>query len=259
MISLLDAASEYTDAFKGIRISTRPDCISHEILSILKKYKVTAIELGAQSMNDSVLKNNNRGHNSDDIRNASRLIKQYGFSLGLQMMTGLYSSDDIKDTETVSEFIKLEPDTVRIYPTVVLDNTLLAHLFLAGKYVPQTIEGAVRLCSQLIIMLENAGIYVIRVGLHSSDTMQSKILAGAYHPAFRELCENEIYITKINDYIKTNNVKKGKITISVPSNDISKAIGQNKSNLNKLLSLGYDAKIVPHLHLNNRQIIIQEG
>lgn len=259
MISLLEAANEYVHLFKGIRISTRPDCISSEILTLLKKYKVTAIELGAQSMDDAVLILNNRGHNSEDVKKASKLIKKYGFSLGLQMMTGLYGSNDERDIFTACEFIKLQPDTVRIYPTVILENTLLSRYYIDGKYLPQTVDNAVNLCSTLIEMFEGARIQVIRVGLHSSDTMESKILAGAYHPAFRELCENKIFLRKIIEYIEKNNIKKGKISIFVSPSAVSKAIGQQKANINELSSLGYNAKIIPDTQLFDRQIIIQEG
>ena len=113
MLSLLTAAKHFLDTynFKGIRISTRPDCISEDILEILKNYGVTAIELGAQSMCDDVLLANRRGHTTDDVRKASKLIKEYGFELGLQMMTGLYKSDFAKDEYTACEIIKLKPDT----------------------------------------------------------------------------------------------------------------------------------------------------
>ena len=119
MLSLLDATKPYIDCFNGVRISTRPDCIDEEILSLLKSYHVTAIELGAQSMSDEVLSQNERGHSAEDVRKASRLIKACGFELGLQMMTGLYGSSDDLDRMTAEEFIKLKPDTVRIYPTIV--------------------------------------------------------------------------------------------------------------------------------------------
>ena len=88
MISLLEVADRYItceNGFCGIRISTRPDCIDEEILMLLKKYHVTAIELGAQSMNDRVLEMNMRGHTSEDVRRSAAMIKLYGFELGLQM------------------------------------------------------------------------------------------------------------------------------------------------------------------------------
>ena len=81
MISLLEEAKPFieNESFCGIRISTRPDAIDDEILSILKEYKVTSIELGAQSTDEQVLLLNHRGHTSDDIIKASRLIKEKGF------------------------------------------------------------------------------------------------------------------------------------------------------------------------------------
>ena len=106
MISLLEAVKPYISSFKGIRLSTRPDYIDDEILTILKDYGVTTIELGAQSMDDFVLASNNRGHSAQDVKDVSRLIKQYGFSLGLQMMTGLYKADFESDMYTADEFVK---------------------------------------------------------------------------------------------------------------------------------------------------------
>ncbi len=259
MLSLLKAANEYIHKFKGIRISTRPDVITPEILSILKEYHVTSIELGAQSMVDRVLALNNRGHNSDCVRKASELIKDRGFSLGLQMMTGLYGSSNEDDKFTANEFIKLSPDTVRIYPTVVLDNTELGKLFSEGVYHTQSLEQAVDLCAELITMFEENNISVIRVGLHSSDTMQSKILSGAFHPAFRELCESKIYFNKITQEINNNRIQQGNITIFVGTQAVSKATGQRKINLTLLKNMGYNAKITADSNLSDRQIIIQEG
>lgn len=259
MVSLLDAAKKYIHHFKGIRISTRPDCIDENILSLLKSYGVTAIELGAQSMCDDVLLQNDRGHNADSVRYASQLIKSYGFELGLQMMTGLYGSSDEKDTYTAQEFIKLRPDTVRIYPTVILKNTKLEAYMLSGEYVPMNVEDTVSLCAELITLFEKDNINVIRVGLHSSETVENSMLAGGYHPALRELCENKIYENLILKHISDKNIKKGNIIISVPKGAVSKVTGQKKKNLTALQKMGYFAKVSEDPSLVGRQISIQEG
>ena len=174
MISLLETAKPYIESgkIKGIRCSTRPDAIDDEVLSLLKSYGVTAIELGAQSMNDAVLSANLRGHTADDVRNASRLIKEYGFELGLQMMTDLYLSTPELDIETAKEIIKLNPDTVRIYPTVTLKNTYLEKLMIEGKYIPSSIESTISLCAKLVPMFNDKGIKIIRLGLHASDDVK---------------------------------------------------------------------------------------
>ena len=89
--------------FKGIRISTRPDGIDAEICGILKKYGVTAVELGAQSLDDKVLRLNERGHTAKQVEDACVMLKDFGFELGLQMMTGLYGSEDADSIETAEK------------------------------------------------------------------------------------------------------------------------------------------------------------
>ena len=238
MMTLLEAAKPYTKNFSGIRISTRPDYIDEEVLEVLKKYNVTSIELGAQSMDDYVLKANNRGHSSADVIRASKLIKKYNFSLGLQMMTGLYTSTYDKDICTAQKFIELNPDTVRIYPTVIMKETDLANLYLSGEFVPYTLEQSVDLCSKLILMFEKADIKIIRLGLHYSDSLVKNSLGNNYHPAFKELCESRIFY---NSFIeKTNSVDKSKaFAVYINEKSLSKFYGQKKSNLKSFSEMGY--------------------
>ena len=244
MISLLEAAQPYIKSgflSKGIRVSTRPDFIDGEVLSLLKEYGVRAIELGAQSMSDNVLTLNKRGHTAEDVEKASKLIKSYGFELGLQMMTGLYGSDDEDSIDTAKQFILLAPDTVRIYPTVVLPGTLLAELYLSGEYKVPSLDESVELCSHLLEMFDEAGINVIRLGLHAQQDVCEEYLAGGYHPALRELCEGEIYYRKIKSALEDK--PHGSYEIIVASAEISKAVGQKKKNISRLSDLGYKCKI----------------
>lgn len=239
MIYLLESGYKYVKdgTVRGIRISTRPDAINEEVLEILKKYGVTSIELGAQSLCDDVLTKNKRGHSAKDVYNASNLIKSYGFSLGLQMMTGLYGSSDDKDIYTAEQIISLLPDTVRIYPTVVLKDTELADLMQSGKYVPQTLESAVKLCSKLYLMFEENNIRVIRLGLHTIE--KDAYLGGAFHPAFSELCLSEIFLDRAINILE----EKGKYILYVNKCDLSKMIGQKRSNIEILKNMGYDCTV----------------
>lgn len=253
MTELLGAAKKHIDMghAKGIRVSTRPDCIDNDVLQLLKASGVTAIELGAQSMRDEVLKENNRGHNSDDVYTASELIKEYGFELGLQMMTGLYTDNDEGAKFTANEFVKINPKTVRIYPTIVLENTELATLYKSGEYKPQSIDEAVELCAELLLLFEKNDIKVIRLGLHSID--MSKYVAGPWHPAFSELCENRIY----RDIIKTHLGEKNDYTVYVAGGEMSKAVGQKKSNVLYFKDKGYNLKFEEDLSLSARNIRIK--
>ena len=240
MTELLDATKGYIQKFKGIRLSTRPDCVDNEVLEILKSYNVTSIELGAQSMDEKVLKLNERGHTAKDVINASKLIREYGFSLGLQMMTGLYGSDFYKDIYTADEFIKLRPDTVRIYPTVIMKDTKLAQLYLSGKFKPYSLEESVNLCSELLLKFERENIAVIRLGLHYSDSLIDKSYGDNYHPAFKELCENKIFFNKtLFELEKYPDKEKKDFIVFVNSKSLSKFIGQKKCNIEKLENLGY--------------------
>lgn len=243
MVSLLECARDAVKkyGFMGVRISTRPDRIDDEILDILKQYSVTSIELGAQSMDDRILEKNHRGHTASDIRRASAQIQEYGFSLGLQMMTGLYGSGRETDLNTAREIVSIHPDTVRIYPTVTLEDTELADLYREGLYLPPSLEETVSLCAEMIPLFEEAGIRVIRVGLHATEELCGRRIAGPYHPAFRELCMSRIFWNELEKKLK--NMEKGEVTVLVNPRHLSQFLGQKKENLRKAQALGYELRI----------------
>ncbi|MBR3283177.1 MAG: radical SAM protein [Ruminococcus sp.] len=243
MLELLSAATEFVGAgrFHGIRCSTRPDCIDGEVLGILKKYGVTAIELGAQSMDDEVLAANERGHSAEDIRRASGLIKEAGFELGLQMMAGLYKSTSESDMQTAESITALSPDTVRIYPVVVLNGTKLADLYKSGEYILRPFDDIVEECAEMMKRFQGAGIRVIKCGLHASEFVEQDMVAGYYHPAFRELCESMIYLQKLKEMAHGCSL----LRITVPAKEISKAVGHKKSNILRMKEMGVTVQIYP--------------
>lgn len=259
MVSLLSAAHKYVadGSFKGIRISTRPDAIDEEICTILKQYGVTAVELGAQSMDNEVLRLNRRGHTAEDVAKASGMLKSFGFELGLQMMTGLYGSSDAESIETAKKIIALKPSTVRIYPTVVLENTPLAELYRSGEYEPQTVESAAELVAELLLMFYEADITVIRTGLHSGGDVEGEYIAGAYHPAFKEICESKIYLRRVLEFTEKNSIAKGNIEIHVSPKAISQMTGQKKANITALQKLGYNARVIADESIEKYSVYIK--
>ncbi len=244
MMELLNAGYSFVKSgdISGIRISTRPDAIDENILSILKSKGVTSIELGCQSLDDDVLELNHRGHTVRDIENSSKLIKKFGFSLGLQMMTGLLGDTPEKTLKTAEKIISLKADTVRIYPTVLLKGTRLYSLYEKGLYTPQNLEEAVELTAQLLILFEKSNVKVIRVGLHSIE--ENDFVAGPWHPAFGELCKSRVLLKKVLKILNLAQIKSKEILVSVPFGMGSAMIGQKKCNIDFLKKIGYNCKIV---------------
>lgn len=263
MESLLQTAAPFVKdkTFAGIRISTRPDAIDDEILTLLKNYGVSTIELGAQSMDDHVLKLNHRGHTVRQVEVSSQLIKEYGFTLGLQMMTGLYGDTIEGAIETAHKIAALKPQCVRIYPTIIMKGTELGEKFRAGEFETLGLSESVDLCADLLDFFDEQGISVIRLGLHSSPELESGMLSGPWHPAFRQLCESRRMIKKIVSSLKKDQVPKGRIFISVNPRLVSTVIGQKKSGLEELRTLGYEAKTIADESLENHEfhIISERG
>ncbi len=258
MISLLNAAKYYigSDGFKGIRISTRPDFIDREILDILKLYGVTSIELGAQSMQNNVLESNDRGHTAEDVYKACELIREYGFELGLQMMVGLYKSSKNDELETMNKIIGIHPDTVRIYPVVVLKGTKLADLYESGEYTLMPFETVAELCAGMLSEFHSQRIEVIKCGLHASDGVEGDMVAGYYHPAFKELCEGLIYRMMIQKLLNSKTFLKS-LVIAVNPSCVSKALGHKKSNVEFFKEKGTDIKVVADVNVPKYQCEIR--
>jgi len=227
---LLKMAQSYVNLGRvhGIRCSTRPDAIDDTILSNCKKYGVTAIELGVQSADDMVLKLSERGHTFDDVKRASKLIKEYGIELGLQMMTGLPGDTFEKSLETAKKLASLSPKNVRIYPTLVMEGTRLMEMYEKGEYHPQSLSYAVSLASEVAQIFISKKIEILRISLQTTDGVNAKTVIGPYHEAFAELVYSEIEKRKLEAHIIENNLSD--CILEVKTDKPSQVIGHNKSN-----------------------------
>ena len=257
---LLQTAYEYIKSGKveSIRVSTRPDCIDKEILKRLKKYKVKTIELGVQSANDYILKRANRGHTFEDVKKASKLIRWYGFKLGHQMMVGLPESTRIDEINTAKALVKLKPKMIRIYPVLVVKNTKLEEEYEQGIYEPLSVVQAVEICKEIVRIFADKKIDIIRIGLQSTDEIsdpqneKSEVVAGPYHPAFRQLVESGMWYDAIVGKIKKLNVKVKKVQVTVNPIDANNVIGHKKENVQKLKDT-YDVDLILKQDKNIKQ------
>ena len=221
-------------ALTSIRASTRPDAVDEEAILRLKRYGVSTLELGAQSMDDFVLTCSRRGHSAADTRRAAEKVKNAGLSLILQMMTGLPGSDDEKDIRTAEELVKLRPDGVRIYPTVILHDTELCRMWSAGVYREHTVEDAVRVCARILPIFEAANIPVIRLGLNPTDELTGgEVVGGAYHPALGELVRSRILRQEAEKLLDGSHLSD-RVFLGVAPEKTSAMIGQHRCNIDFL-------------------------
>lgn len=247
---LLQAAFEYIKQKKvnSIRISTRPDYINKKILKRLKKYKVKTIELGVQSTNNYILSKCQRGHTFEDVEKASKLIRRKRFILGHQMMVGLPESTKLDEVNTTKALIKLKPKIVRIYPVLVIKGTKLEEEYKNNEYIPLTVNQAVERCKEIVAMFNKKNIKVIRLGLQNTNTIdepghnESEVVAGPYHPAFRQLVESSMWYDSMLEHIKQFNTKVKVVEIKANPININNIIGHKKENIKKLNEI-YDVEV----------------
>lgn len=259
MIEYLRCAKGYIDrgAVNAVRVSTRPDYIDDGKLSLLKSFGVNAIELGAQSMDDGVLSASQRGHSAEETVRASKLITGYGFELGLQMMIGLPKDNAKLAGYTARRIVELKAKTTRIYPCLVLDGTDLHKSFDKGGYIPMSLTDAVNTCADIVPIFEEAGIRIMRVGLHPSEELSrpGAVIAGPYHSSFYSLVKSELWRRAFasipSDYGATD------IDIFVNPKEASSACGYCSSNKKFLMKAGKKLRLLHDTSLKGRDFYVR--
>ena len=237
--SLLDEAQRFVEKgqVESIRFSTRPDTVTHGALEALAPYAVRAIEVGAQSMDDAVLALSRRGHTAAQTKDAVKRLKAHGRQVGLQIMPGLPGDTPASILETGQRVAELQPDFVRIYPTVVVKNTPLAKWHASGRFMPLSLAEAVELTKKLYVLLTGAGIRVIRMGLQPSGSLLEggRVLAGPFHPAFGHLVHGAVFLDRaIRAFERQPGLSK-RVTLKVYPKDLSRLIGLKKENIKHLV------------------------
>ncbi len=239
IIQLLDLVQPYihTKEIDGIRFSTRPDTISQQTLDLISPYKISAIELGVQSMNDEVLLKSRRGHTSMDTLKAMHLLKEYPSKIGIQVMVGLPGDNEKSLFESTKKIIQSAPDFARIYPLMVLKGSLLEQWYTQGRYEPLTLEESIQLVKGMVQIFKAAKVDIIRMGLQASDMMEdeSMVLAGPWHPAFGHLVLSELFYDSVCNKIDRSPelLKSGRLDLVVHPRSESRLRGNKNTNLKR--------------------------
>lgn len=215
----------------GIRISTRPDCIDLECVERLRGFGVETVELGCQSFSNDVLLASGRGCRAEVHAEAVALLRGAGLSIGIQLMPGLPGATENEACESLRKALKLKPDFLRVYPTLVLSGTRLESAWREGHYLPLVLDRAVDMCADMAYLSHSAGVPVLRFGLQASEDLDSgAVMAGPYHPAFGQLVQSRLWLRALREL----SVVDREWSVKVHPHDLSDALGQRRSNFNQL-------------------------
>ena len=246
--TLLSWANSYVEDghVNSIRISTRPDYITDDNLSFLKKHNVSTVEIGAQSFNDEALRFAQRGHDAASTVLAMKTLKERGFRTGMHLMVGLPQDTTAGFINSVNTVIELMPDTARLHPVIVLDGTALAEEFRLGKYKPLELAEAIDLCSMAWEKLSETGIRVIRIGLQVTEALekQGAVLAGPFHPAFGSLVLSSIFYNSTIKLLANIHQDTKELRFNVSSQDISSFRGMANMNIAAIKKLYPRANLI---------------
>lgn len=253
----------------SIRISTRPDAIDAETIKRLKSANVAAVELGAQSMDDEVLRAARRGHTAGDTRRAIVMLREAGFRVGVQLMPGLPGDTLSVGLRGAQELIHLGPHMARLYPALVIAGTEMERMWREGTYTPLQVRDAVHWCSCVLLVLETGGVPVIRVGIQpTAELAQGKaVVAGPLDPSLRHRVESSIYLALLHHALGQRAPSGHEIRLRVPPADVSHLRGLNNENIRELergwgmrVRVGIDASLPPRsFALEGEKAIIREA
>ncbi len=244
--SLLTAVQPFIHAgdVQSIRLSTRPDCIDNDVCEFLKKNHVTSVELGVQSLDDKVLQAAWRGHSAADSVRAAKSVSNAGLELGIQLMPGLPMETSGSWFATLRQVLQLQPDCVRIYPTLVIDGSGLATQFREGNFRPISMNRAIALCGRAREIFDSAGIKILRMGLQASESLEEQLLAGPYHPAFGEMVTARHWLKRSRKLL-ADSPAQSKVIFTISNRDVSAFVGPKRCNMKRL-------EVLLQQDLNNR-------
>ncbi len=220
-----------------LRLSTRPDYIDQQRVTLLRQYQVSTVELGVQSMNDKVLSLAKRGHSSVDVEQAVPLLREAGMEIGIQLLLGLAGDTRTTLRQTVERIIDLQPDFIRIYPLLVVANSELADQYKQGKYTPLSLDKAVVLAAWIKARFDRAAIRIVRMGLQAGPELEASLLAGPWHPAFGELVASRLMLRQTRKLL-VQAPSEGPIQVCINQRDQSVFRGMKSANVKRLHELG---------------------
>lgn len=217
-----------------VRFSTHPLCISEPILALMKEYPVSMIELGISSLNDNVLKACRRGYDYKQAIESMKMVISHGFRLGAQMMIGLPFQDEASSLDDIDKIAAIgkteEPITLRIYPCLVIRNTVLEQLYINGLYKPLGVKEAAVWSGNILYKALHCGMKIQRIGLQETESLSCSVAAGPHHPALGEMARSQALALDLTS-------EHGQGPWEIPRNRVSLVKGHHHFGLKILSSM----------------------
>jgi histone acetyltransferase (RNA polymerase elongator complex component) len=228
----LEAVNEHKNnpLLHSIRISTRPDCITENILEMLKTRNVSTLEIGVETLDDDILRRIKRGHTTQDTVRAFEMINRFSFSSVAQLMFGLPGEDLKSFSDTVRGTVELKPDYVRLHPTLIFRGTGLDEMYRRGEYEPLSLETAIEWGIKAYRILEETDVEIIRFGLHEVWTLKGEVVTGPYHPSFGEVVLSRIKRDEVYDALRGFDSLPDELTVEVNETELSQFVGNRRCN-----------------------------
>ncbi|MFQ6136368.1 MAG: tRNA uridine(34) 5-carboxymethylaminomethyl modification radical SAM/GNAT enzyme Elp3 [Candidatus Hydrothermarchaeales archaeon] len=169
----------------GITFETRPDWAKQRHVDEMLGFGVTRVELGVQTIRDSIYKKIKRGHTLEDVVEATRVLKDSGLKVGYHMMPGLFSDfeGDLEIFRSIFDDDGFKPDVMKIYPTLVIKGTELYRIWSEGGFAPYSDVEA----TELIVEVKRMMPKWIRTMRIQRDIPSKLIVAGVKKSNLGEL------------------------------------------------------------------------
>ena len=196
----------------GLVIETRPDMVELESLRWYRKLGVTKVQMGAQSLDDQILRLNKRGHTAQETLNAVMLLRAGGFKVVLHWMPNLLGATPESDRD---DFTRLWeegtycPDELKIYPCQLLENTELYNIWQDGKYHPYSEATLLDLIADLKTTVPR----YCRINRIIRDIPSTYVVAGNKNTSLRQDIQREMARRGTHcDCIRCREVRRRKVT-----------------------------------------------
>ncbi len=194
----------------GLAVETRPDEITPDELAWFRSLGVTKVQMGVQSLDDSILELNQRGHTVAEAHRAVAMLRAAGFKIVLHWMPNLLGATIESDRADFPRLWEgLCPDEIKIYPTQLLENTPLYEIWKGGGYLPYSTDELIQLIADVKPTIPR----YCRVNRIIRDIPSTHVISGNKRTSLRQ--DVQIELTRRGthcDCIRCREVRGGKVT-----------------------------------------------